>query len=146
MVQMRWFLIFCFLSSIIFITSSLVSAVDDSQLPQMCGGDSELAIGCLGDEELTFLAGIAPEEGYGSGSGGGAEHTTTPEEEELPEEEEEVSPFLTIFPGLGIKAPLEVHILILVVLAGGLFFFAYKRGKKKAEKEMKKQKKKKQKI
>jgi len=41
-----------------FVIVNLVSAFDDSQLPQSCGGDNELIIGCLGDEELNFLGGI----------------------------------------------------------------------------------------
>ena len=38
---------------------SLISASIGEQLPQACGGDSELIIACLGDEELTFLGGEA---------------------------------------------------------------------------------------
>ena len=77
---MKRFLVILFLG--IFLLS-FISPLD-KQLPQICGGDEELLIGCIGDEELTFLAGIAPLEDYGSGSGAGAEHTTP--EEEIPEE------------------------------------------------------------
>lgn len=35
----------------------------DPQLPQICGGDDQLLIGCIGDEEITFLAGLPVEEG-----------------------------------------------------------------------------------
>ncbi len=70
---------------------SFISSLDVQQ-PQICGGDEELLIGCIGDDELIFLSGIGLPEDYGSGSGAGAAHTTI--EEEIPEEIElEEPPF-----------------------------------------------------
>ena len=57
---------------------SMVSALDDSRLIQVCGGDSELYIGCLDlDENLTFLSREVPPGGTG-GPGGGGSWVTPP--------------------------------------------------------------------
>lgn len=70
---------------------SFISSLDP-ELPQICGGDDELLIGCLGDEELIWLTGFLPPEGEISGAGEGAEYTTPEKEEpvepEVPEEPE----------------------------------------------------------
>lgn len=65
--------------TIIFLGMFLISLVSslDPQLPQICGGDEELLIACLGDDELIWLSGELPEEVGGPG-GEGAVHVTLP--------------------------------------------------------------------
>jgi len=96
---------------------SFISSFDDAQLPQICGGDSELLIGCLGDEELVFLAGEAPEQPPWSKPGVGPDYLKVPKEE-IPEKE---------------KVPLKVGtwIMILLFLLIIVSIFVSRRRKKK---------------
>ena len=136
MIRMKRILLTLFLG--IFLVSS-VSALDDTQLPQACGGDNQLIIGCLGDEELVFLAGLPPSESRGGpGVPVGAEQTTTDKEKVLIEEIEKPSILSRITSFFKIKGkeignkiwegnPIGgVLVLFLVIMVVGFFGWRYK--------------------
>ena len=121
---------------------SLVSSIDDAQMPQICGGDDELLIGCLGDDELTFLAGEPIEE-----PPWGVPPEIAPEYLEVPEPEipeEEVPFFYELFSIFGLdlemlkgtKADLWIVIFLSLIII--LIIFASRRRKKKEQREKKK--------
>lgn len=116
---------------------SFISSLDDTQLPQICGGDDELLIGCLGDEELVFLAGEAPAESRGGPFVLVREENITVEE--IPIEELKQSILFKIASFFGIRGEDIIFFeafVIFVLLCLILFIFA-KRKKKKIEKKEK---------
>ncbi len=121
------------LLGIVLLVLPLVSSLDGS-LPQACGGDSELIIGCLDlDENLTFLSRDVPPAGIGPLGGGGVViEVEEPEEPEV-EEEKVVLPLLSIL-GLGeIEVPAWTIIIILSGTFIFLFILIYKKKKKKKQ-------------
>ncbi len=131
-VKMKKILLFLFIG--IFLISS-ISALD-RELPQACGGDDQLIIPCFGDDELTWLAGLPPEEapagGPGAGPGPALEELVLVEEEIV---EPKVTFLYSIISFFGIELEdlmlLVVMILIMFIL---LFIIFYKRRKEKKKK------------
>jgi len=113
---------------------SFISSFSDAELPQICGGDSELLIGCLGDEELVFLAGEVPTE-YREGL-----RLPIEVEEEIPTEEPKIPLFLfTIVSFLGISGEDIIFFEAIMIFFLLLILFIFiKRRKKKEEEEKKK--------
>ncbi len=106
--------------------SFLVSAFDDAQLPQICGGDSELLIGCLGDEELVALGAPSPVIPIGG---------EIPEEEViLPPEEEPLIDRLFSIVGLDWQTlkdlKVDIWIMAFLILLIIVFLIAGKRRKR----------------
>jgi len=112
---------------------SFVSSFSDNQLPQACGGDGELIIACFGDEQLTWLAGLLPNESLFTGFGMGAEYLTTPPEE-LPPDNSHLSIFIfSIVSFLGLEDDKVEFwgVMILMFILSISFIFIYKNRKKK---------------
>lgn len=100
---------------------SFTSAFSDQQLPQTCGGDSELIIGCLGDSQLVFLGGIS------SASVGGLSTGIGPESNNVSSKTQVVVP-KEVEPQ---KKPILLYSIIAIVLVSLFFFFYKKRDKEK---------------
>lgn len=139
---MKYKLIFVLLLSI-FIILPLVSSLDPQLPQQCCGGDSELCIACLGDEELIALGAVPAIVGPPEGGGVPIE-----EEEVIPPEELPPTILSIIATFLGIKEEdvLFFGAIILLIFILVLLIFARrkkrckavvegKRCKNKAEKE-----------
>ena len=95
-----------------------------SQLPLICGGDNELLVGCIGDDELQFLAGDIPSAGGGPGTPG-AEYTTVPPIEEIPFIEQ---PTPSIFARTGLdklEYGTEFFFIFLFLFVSGAFEVEY---------------------
>lgn len=118
----------------IFLISS-ISALEDTQLIKICGGDNEIGIVCFGGESLIFLAGLPNPESRGGPGGPFAEDdiTTLKEPEEI-----QPQPFLSsIASFFGIRGEdiiffQAVLILFFICL---IFFLLFKRRKKNKEKQ-----------
>jgi len=123
-IKMKW-LVILLVGLLTF--SFLVSAFDDAQLPLICGGDSELLIGCLGDDELVAL-GASP---FVVGPVGGE----IPEEEViLPPEEEPLIDRLFSIIGLDWQTlkdlKVDIWIMAFLILLIIVFIIAGKRRKR----------------
>lgn len=117
---MKKILIFFVLSMFII---SFTSAFSDQQIPQTCGGDSELIIGCLGDSQLVFLGGISSVSvgGLSTGIGPDSNNISSKTPVVVPKEAEQQ------------KKPILLYLIIALILIS-LFFFVYKkRDKEKAK-------------
>lgn len=122
---MKKFLIFFVLSILI---TSFISAFSDQGLPQQCGGDSELVIGCLGDDQIIFLGGLPTTGPGGLGVDIGPESVNiSPKIPIVVQKEEEA------------KKPLLLYIIPLFLFFCFLIFI-YKRRKDKKEEEERKKK------
>ncbi len=119
-----------------------ISAIDQP-IPLICGGDSELLITCLGDDEITFLGFDVPSEGIG-GAGGGP--YITPTEIEYEEEEiikPKVSSLFSIASFFGIqKKEIMLFISMIIILFILILLIVLKDRKKKKEKKKKESKEK----
>ena len=105
-----------------FLIFQLVSALSQS-LPFVCGGDSELLIGCLGDDELTFLSGEVPPEAWSGIGGGGV----------VIDVEEPIEPIEPKIEKVVLKDPTWIIIIISLFAFTFLFIFIYKKKKKKKQ-------------
>lgn len=106
---------------------NMVSAFD-AQLPQACGGDNELVISCLGDQELIFLGGLAPS--VTVGGGGGSEYVVPAKKEVAI-----TGRGFSIFPWLGLGEGELIFDIIILVFLMFIIILVWERRKEKKKKQ-----------
>jgi len=106
---------------------NFISALDQELPNDICGGDDQLVISCLSDEQLIFIGGVPA---IGSTSGDVLRTTTIPKEEP---KESLISPFFSIFPFFGLGEG-EIYLDIALIVFFLVIFLLLIMKKKKRPK------------